>query len=353
MVLDVLVVGGGPAGLAFAVRLHRAGAQVLVVERSTWDEPRVGETVPGRLIPLLSAAGLDEAFSPEMHSPAPALVSHWGSGAPAARDAIFDPYGDGWHLDRLRFDRALAAAAARAGVEILRGTRVLSCVRRNDRRWDVELREGERTLHAEATIVADATGRSASIARLCGAVKQQTDRLVALVATGGGASDDPATLVEACPDGWWYAASLPARRAAFVWTSDADLIARDAPDRAWREALASSTAARERAGGFAPDEVRLVSAATHRLDRFAGANWLAIGDAAFAFDPLSGQGVCKAIESALRAAQSVIGGSTAGYESWCSAQFDGYVQQKRAYYALEDRWPERPFWARRARPINA
>src|SRR5207248_5195126 len=49
----------------------------------------------------------------------------------------------------------------------------------------------------------------------------------------------------------------------------------------------------------------IVPANSSRLDRVGDANWLAIGDAAMAFDPLSGQGVYKALQSALRAAKSL------------------------------------------------
>src|SRR5207245_744542 len=48
----------------------------------------------------------------------------------------------------------------------------------------------------------------------------------------------------------------------------------------------------------------IFAANSSRLDRLAGKNWLAVGDAAMAFDPLSSQGVYNALMSGLLAAQA-------------------------------------------------
>ncbi|HEX7637975.1 MAG TPA: FAD-dependent oxidoreductase, partial [Burkholderiaceae bacterium] len=46
--VDVLVLGGGPAGCATALCLARQGHRVAVVERTRYEAPRVGETLsPG------------------------------------------------------------------------------------------------------------------------------------------------------------------------------------------------------------------------------------------------------------------------------------------------------------------
>lgn len=43
---DVAIIGGGPAGCVAALQLARGGADVLVLERRTSYERRLGETLP-------------------------------------------------------------------------------------------------------------------------------------------------------------------------------------------------------------------------------------------------------------------------------------------------------------------
>ena len=98
----------------------------------------------------------------------------------------------------------------------------------------------------------------------------------------------------------------------------------------------------------------IVPANSSRLDRSANGNWLAIGDAAMAFDPLSGQGVYKALQSALRAAEAIdqhLAGNTSALPNYSVAvdqDFDRYLSTRRMFYSREQRWPRSTFWKRRA-----
>ena len=94
-------------------------------------------------------------------------------------------------------------------------------------------------------------------------------------------------------------------------------------------------------------------AASHCLLRAAGDGWLAIGDAAIGLDPLSSSGIDFALASAERAS-SVLCALAAGrhesgdeYDAEVHADFAAYLRDRRAYYAMERRWPESPFWLRR------
>ena len=84
-----------------------------------------------------------------------------------------------------------------------------------------------------------------------------------------------------------------------------------------------------------------------------GPNWILVGDAAFAVDPLSGQGIYKTIEAGLRSAAAVaraLEGDTSGmveYENWTVESFCSYLAVRHQFYRSVERWPGSRFWQRR------
>jgi 2-polyprenyl-6-methoxyphenol hydroxylase-like FAD-dependent oxidoreductase len=87
----------------------------------------------------------------------------------------------------------------------------------------------------------------------------------------------------------------------------------------------------------------------------AGNGWLAAGDAALAFDPLAAQGLFNAMYLGLAAAEAtdrhLAGDQTAlaDYGAEVSAIRQAYRTRHAAWYQLETRWPDQPFWSRRHR----
>lgn len=80
---------------------------------------------------------------------------------------------------------------------------------------------------------------------------------------------------------------------------------------------------------------------------FHGPNWLATGDAALSFDPLSSQGILTAITSGILAANAFLEEDLDGYSTYLDATYDAYLKNLSEYYDLEQRWPDEPFWSRR------
>ena len=190
------------------------------------------------------------------------------------------------------------------------------------------------------------------------------DPLVAAVAIlDVGTSDrrDATTLIEAMDCGWWYSALLPNGRLVAAWFTDPDLLAQCAPWRplAWWSLLQASEATRAWVGlhgSEPPQKVRIVPATSALLPQLAGDGWIAAGDAAAAFDPLSSHGIGSALaggkRAAVAAAAALAGdlGPTRGYTDTTLANYAHYLVLKHAYYAAERRWPDAPFWQRRVIP---
>ena len=357
---DVVILGGGPAGVATALALAERGATAFIIEPSFYEGERVGETFPPAIRATLTRLGLWECFAATVpHVPSVGIRSVWGSLEPHDRSFIFEPYGTGWHVDRRAFDAALALAAEGRGVQLGRGHRMLACERAAGGVWTLRVTQGDHTFDVRARFVVDATGRASALVQRLGGARLSHDTLVGIFgyfeAVHGEVSVEDFTLIEAVEDGWWYSAPLPANRLVVAFMTDADLCARASLRHSprWIERLRSAPCTSLRAAHFSLDGLHLASANSSRADPVCGQDWLAVGDAATAYDPLSGNGVYRALMAGMRAAEAIIShlsGDEAAqrqYSQELAEQFETYLQRRDAYYSLEQRWSSAPFWLRR------
>ncbi len=359
---DVAVAGGGPAGAAAALTLRRAGLRVLLANAAEDGEFRVGEGLPptGRVL-LRELGVLDEVIAAG-HLPSYGTQALWGAEDLRYDDFIFQVQGAGLQLDRRKFDAGLRQAARAAGVEVAEG-----CLRlepppapRAEAAHLLWLRSRERRW-IECDWLIDASGRSSVLARCLGAKRRRHDALVAFTLRlhSAAATDaQTSTLVEAVSDGWWYSVLLPSRERLVAFLCDPD----PESSRKLRRTEALWDKLRDtrhlaglcRAHGYAPlGRPRGSDASSGGLDRACGERWLAVGDAAIAFDPLSSKGIANALYTGLRGARAVIdalGGDRAAparYAAHVQQIFRVYREQLASFYALERRWPHATFWRRR------
>ncbi|HMF93951.1 MAG TPA: FAD-dependent monooxygenase [Vicinamibacterales bacterium] len=358
-VFDAVVVGGGPAGAATAIALGQRGLSAAIVERAAEPVARVGETLPPDVRRSLEALGVWDAFAADDHDPAIGNRSYWGTSDAGDLHFIATPYGSGWHIDRRRFEQMLLAMARSRGVVVLPG-RQLHAVSGDRHGWRVRIPEA-----LNARFLVDATGRASAVARLCGVHRLSIDQLVGatlflerLDRSAGGRADPHGqfTMIEATPDGWWYSAPLPQRRLVVACMTDADLAARASlrGTDGWLSEACRTRATRDRMSAFVVRGTpRLASANTSRLASVVGPSWLAVGDAAVSFDPLSSQGIVTALECAIDAAAAIAGhlsGDSAALSQYAlriTDRYRRYLVERAQYYGMERRWPGSPFWRRR------
>ncbi|MDM0105524.1 tryptophan 7-halogenase [Variovorax sp. J22R24] len=358
---DVVIVGAGPAGAAVARRMALDGRQVVLIEASRFERPRIGESLSPDIQPELLGLGVRGRFLALRSLPSWGTRSIWGEPSAQARSHLTSPWCSGWHVDRTAFDQMLAEAARDAGVQWIEACRV-GAVRHDGGAWCV---------HAGGHVwrsrwIVDATGRSARIARAIGARRMRFDSLVGIAAVCPDASTTERhhLLVEAVEEGWWYSAPLPGdpqpATIAMLMT-DGDLCARGGLHRpqGWRRAMAHSVATRCRVDAAACGAPQVHLAHSHRLLRPkapAPGPWLAVGDAALAVDPLSGSGVLRALRQAREAAVAIgeaierpahadelIASFDAARDNECT----DYLVERAQHYAIEQRF-ESPFWRRRS-----
>ncbi len=357
---DVAVVGAGCAGSSAALALVRDGYSTLLIERSQDDKRRPGEILLPAIRTPLVRLGLWGEFISKNHPPCFGIYSSWGHDELHDNNFIFDPYGSGWHVDRTRFDKMLLQAAESSGAVVWRGGPLLRCTQDASGIWEIEVATGGERRKLEARFVIDATGRVSLVARRQGARRLSYDRLVGMVAlfaaSSRAVSGDGYMLLEAVDSGWWYSVWLPESRLAVAYMTDADLCPgnKKRSIKHWRAQLQRAPHTLSRVSGSVLESGPFLCAAnSSRLDRTVGASWLAVGDAAAAFDPLSAQGIYKALESGLLAARSIReqwSGSRAALQNYAltvSRGFRNYLFRRDKYYARERRWSNSTFWRRR------
>ena len=345
---DILVLGGGPAGGAVALGLRRLGYAVSVV-----SEPRPFDAVEGssdRAVQGMQAAGFKHALQ-ALAEPSPRQVT-WNGETSAANTERLIP--------RQPFDRGLLQDLAEQGVDVVQG-RVHNCQEHEGVfTADVALTDGgEQQLRAPFLV--EARGRAAPAA---GVSRVKGTQTVSLLQYWQGEEAEPKTAVESFEDGWaWMAMRADGRRYLQLTldVASANLPPKRELDdwcRARLERLEQS--APFMAGAKPVGSVYARTSSPVLCERSAGDNWIRVGDAAMAVDPLSGNGIFQALSSALQApavVNTLIQNperaelAKAFHEARIEGLFYRFARIGRDFYAQESQWPDRPFWqARRQWP---
>lgn len=355
-IIDVLIVGAGPAGAACALSL--AGRRTcLLLDRRATGGVRVGESLPAAAGRILTDLGVMAAFQAQGHAPCHGQLSRWGGERLIERDAIRDPHGGGWHLDRAAFEGMLRDAAMARGVRLQAPAELGRVDRNPDGTWNVQVAGGG---SLTARILVDAGGRTAPLVRLLAGRPLADDALTcAWTHLPDNGRHAGMTLIEAEEEGWWYSAPLPGQRRILAFHTDADLpAARTVRDRA---GLIARAAVMRLMAPLLPDDgvpgngPGGFTAAHGACPRgVAGPGWFACGDASGCFDPLSSQGLFNALYTGLAAGQAAdraLGGDPDGALALHKRRLGDIRSAYRAHladwYGLERRWPDSAFWTRR------
>jgi flavin-dependent dehydrogenase len=169
---------------------------------------------------------------------------------------------------------------------------------------------------------------------------------------------DALTRIESACDGWWYTGLLPhAQRIVAYFTdvgTESAQVARQ-PDQFDRlltktRALSELVSANRYERATSP---RSTAANSGHLAQWSGPGWLAVGDAATSFDPLSSQGLYTSLYHGIMAAEAVHGSMGGNVDALADdakqveSVYSAYLKNRTVYYAMEQRWQTQPFWASR------
>lgn len=348
MYCDAVIVGGGPAGAVAARGLSLSGKQVVLVDASQTTRQKIGESLPGAARPMLNKLGLLPWVENTASLTNKGNLSSWGDNKLRETDFIRDPYGCGWHLDRQDFEHNLRNAAVDSGTLLLKER--LSSVSKNDK--GIEIQAG--TCKISAKWMINACGRSQFVASQLGVVREKDAPLFAIYAWCENDSPDTRSTVEATPSGWWYTAGLPESKRIVVFftlAQQAKTLLRN--KNHFISALKDTKHIVKQSGWeyISAAPLHITEATAGFLKHAVSSRWIAVGDAAVSFDPLSSQGIYNAIYTGLRGAEAVNAllndndySLLSQYDERIKLIRDAYRREVINYYRQEQRWSKHQFW---------
>jgi FADH2 O2-dependent halogenase len=320
--VDVVVIGAGPAGLTLGCYLAERGIECLVVEKEHHPRPHVGESLMPSTVRIMREIGFHSMVESADFPRSGGVVYHPQIGFDVAlaykdfpQDGIDQDYT--YHVDRARFDMLLLKHAETLGCRILQGVSVDEVLFGDDgHAGGIRGSVAGQELFIEAKIVVDASGRSTRLGRQLGlrSDHQVLDQFALHTWCAGVDRGRHKT------ESWTHVYFVPELR-GWAWQAPIDdditsigLVA--ARDRYHDSQLDLEAFFRTGLRG----NRKLARATRHaqpihdlhgdvnysyRLDRVCGDGWLAVGDAARFLDPVFSSGVSVAMHSARGAARVI------------------------------------------------
>jgi flavin-dependent dehydrogenase len=339
--VDVVVIGGGPAGATASTLIAQQGYRVELFERDKFPRFHIGESLIPETYWVLKRLNMLEKMraSPfvQKHS-----VQFVGSSGRLSEPFYFREHkphecSQTWQVLRSEFDRMMLDNAREHGVAAHEQVRVLDVLFDGPRAVGVRVKEpGGAQREVRAQVVVDASGQSTMVAnRFKLRVADSELKKGALWTYFEGAyrdtgRDEGATLVlqTAGKRGWfWYIPLHNNVVSVGVVASFAELFAEQRDhERIYQEWLEACPAAKQRVapgrrvtGFFATKDY------SYRSRQAAGDGWVLVGDAFGFLDPLYSSGVLLALKSGQLAADAVCEGLARGDTS--AAQLGSWSEE--------------------------
>jgi flavin-dependent dehydrogenase len=357
---DVIIIGAGVAGMSAASALANRGLRVAIIDSATADAVKTGECLMADALPIMARLGLSEDFLGAKHRSLQSYRVAWGQQNTYERHLLTSPTGAGWIVNRQHFDAMLLAHCQQQQVQMYWQCALKTVVKDTSGDWQLYIK-GAEPQSLSARFVIDASGRARAFTRRLGIAKQQVDQLVAScchIHSNCELSAAQATIISD-KQGWWYYAKYSNTQASLCYFSDADL------------PLPNSSVALLSAANNQPLLVELLADAkpitstfkrcaaySSALQYCVGDDWLAIGDAALSFDPLSSYGMTSALSSAFYASQALLRYFNNEpqylyiYQQLMQQNFLSYLNKRHQEYEKVDN-PNSLFWQRRRQCIAA
>jgi flavin-dependent dehydrogenase len=313
--IDVLVIGGGPAGSTAATLLARKGFSVTLLERERFPRFQVGESLLPYNNDLFARLGVTVPMAKGSFTP------KYGAGFVTADGALGytfrfvenlpEAYHSSFQVKRAEFDELLLRNAAASGVDVREGVAVTAVDLVDPKRATVTCANGERI---EARFVVDASGHGAFLGNRLGDKEEVAElKKVAVFAHYKNVPrpegrDAGNTIIVVLRDAWFWLIPVSAdtMSVGLVVGQDHLRACGLSPEELLERTIDGAPYLAERM----KDAERVTPVYVRRdfsfmMKRRTGKNFALIGDAAGFLDPIFSTGVFMAMKSADIAADAI------------------------------------------------